>query len=163
VSGRYYFSDVPFTDEGSGTSSDDHPHADIRAGDHFLAEVYHALAAGKWANTVLIVNYDEWGGFYDHVVPPKIDGEGYGIRVPGLMISAYAKKGYIDHQVYSFDVYLKFIEDLFLGGQRLDPYTDGRWDPRPDVREDERALGDLMREFDFDRPPREPLILPQYP
>ena len=55
--------------------------------------------------------------------------------MPGLVISPYARQGYIDHQTLSFDAYLKFIEDDFLGGQRLDPRTDGRPDPRPDVRE----------------------------
>jgi PKD repeat protein len=60
----------------------------------------------------------------------------------------------------SFDAYLKFIEDRFLGGQRLDPATDGRPDPRPTVRENVQVLGDLTSEFDFARPPRAPLIIP---
>jgi len=68
------------------------------------------------------------------VVPPTVDGNGYGLRVPGLVISPYARHGYIDHQTLSFDAYLKFIEDDFLGGQRIDPTTDGRPDSRPDVR-----------------------------
>jgi phospholipase C len=71
--------------------------------------------------------------------------------------------GYIDHQVLSFDAYLKFIEDDFLGGQRLDPATDGRADPRPDVREDAPVLGDLTADFDFTQTPRPPLLLPQQP
>ena len=66
--------------------------------------------------------------------PPSTQN-GYGLRVPGIVISPYAKHGYIDHQTLSFDAYVKFIEDDFLGGQRLDPQTDGRPDPRPDVRE----------------------------
>jgi phospholipase C len=64
--------------------------------------------------------------FYDHIVPPTVDQNGYGRRVPGLLISPYAKKGYIDHQTLSFDAYLRFIEDHFLNGQHLDPKTDGR-------------------------------------
>jgi phospholipase C len=76
------------------------------------------------------------------------------LRVPGLVISAYAKKGYVDHQTLSFDAYLKFIEDDFLGGQRLDPRTDGRPDPRPDVREDASQLGNLTADFDFTQSPR---------
>jgi phospholipase C len=87
--------------------------------------------------------------FYDHVVPPVVDGAGYGFRVPGLVISPWARRGYIDHQVLSFDAYLKFIEDVFLGGQRLDPASDGRPDPRPNVRERAPILGDLARDFDF--------------
>ena len=79
------------------------------------------------------------------------------------MISPYAKQGYIDHQTLSFDAYLKFIEDDFLGGQRLDPSTDGRPDPRPTVRENVPILGDLVDDFDFDQQPRAPLILDPYP
>ena len=70
---------------------------------------------------------------------------GYGFRVPGLVISPYARRHYIDHQQLSFDAYAKFIEDDFLGGQRLNPKTDGRPDPRPDVRENAQGLGDLRQ------------------
>ena len=71
-----------------------------------------------------------------------------------MTISPYVKQpGMIDKQVLSFDAYAKFIEDLFLGGQRLDPKTDGRPDPRPDVREASAQLGDLMTEFDFAQNP----------
>jgi hypothetical protein len=79
------------------------------------------------------------------------------------VISPYAKHGYIDHRTLSFDAYLKFIEDDFLGGQRLDPKTDGRPDPRPTVRESMRGLGDLRKDFDFTQKPRPPLILPPRP
>jgi phospholipase C len=79
------------------------------------------------------------------------------------VISPYAKQGYIDHQVLSFDAYLKFIEDDFLGGQRIDPATDGRPDPRPDVRENAPQLGNLLADFDFTQAPRKPVVLPLYP
>jgi hypothetical protein len=92
-------------------------------------------------------------------VPPKVDGEGYGLRVPSLVISPYAKTGYVDHQDLSFDAMLKFVEDDFLGGSRLDPKTDGRPDPRPDVRENAPVLGDLTADFDFNQTPRAPEIL----
>ena len=72
------------------------------------------------------------------------------------MISPYAKQGYIDHQTLSFDAYAKFIEDDFLDGQRLNPKTDGRPDPRPDVREDEPELGDLQNDFNFNQIPAAP-------
>ena len=88
---------------------------------------------------------------------------GYGLRVPGLVISPYAKSGYVDHQTLSFDAYVKFIEDDFLKGQRLDPSTDGRPDPRPDVRENAAILGNLTSDFNFTQKPRKPLILPTYP
>src|SRR5262249_13008649 len=93
-------------------------------------------------------------------VPPVVDENGYGLRVPGLVISAYARPHYIDHQVLSFDAYLKFIEDLFLGGQRLDPATDGRPDPRPDARENAPQLGNLLRDFRFTQVARRPLVIP---
>jgi phospholipase C len=109
------------------------------------------------------VTWDDWGGFYDHVVPPKVDVNGYGLRVPGLLISPYAKRGLVDHQALSFDAYMKLVEDLFLGGQRVDPATDGRPDRRPIVRENAAILGDLLDEFDFSQPPRPPLILPTRP
>ena len=79
------------------------------------------------------------------------------------MISPYARRGYIDHQTLSFDAYLKFIEDDFLGGARIDPTTDGRPDPRPDVRENAKILGNLLSEFDFTQTPRKPVILPLHP
>jgi hypothetical protein len=79
------------------------------------------------------------------------------------VISPYAKPGYIDQQVLSSDAYLKFIEDDFLGGQRLDPATDGRPDPRPDVRENAPILGNLAKDFDFNQTPLPPLILPLHP
>ena len=79
------------------------------------------------------------------------------------MISPYARTGYVDHQSLSFDAYVKFIEDDFLGGQRLDPRTDGRPDARPDVREDNPGLGNLAYDFDFSRRPRPPAPLPVHP
>jgi phospholipase C len=96
------------------------------------------------------------------VKPPKADGQGYGLRVPGLVISPYARTGYVDHQTLSFDAYLKFIEDDFLGGERLSN-RDGRPDSRPDVRENEPILGNLVHDFDFNQPPRPPMLLPRIP
>jgi len=91
------------------------------------------------------------GGFYDHVVPPVIDEQGYGFRVPGMVISPYARPGYIDRRRLSHDACLKFIEDDFLEGRRLNPKTDGRPDSRPDVREEAPGLGSLLSDFDFCR------------
>jgi phospholipase C len=88
---------------------------------------------------------------------------GFGLRVPALVISPYARRGYIDHQTLSFDAYVKFIEDDFVGGQRLDPTTDGRPDPRPTVRENSAILGDLSKEFDFNQRPLAPEVLPLFP
>jgi phospholipase C len=121
------------------------------------------MSGPEWSSTAIFVAWDDWGGFYDHVVPPTVDANGYGLRVPGLVISPYAKKGYVDHQTLSFDAYAKFIEDDFLGGQRLDPKNDGRPDSRPDVRENAPQLGDLANDFDFTQPPRASQLLPVRP
>src|SRR4029077_13278573 len=111
----------------------------------------------------IFLAWDDWGGFYDHVPPPTVDGQGYGLRVPSLVISPYSRPGYVDHQPLSFAASLKFIEDDFLSGQRLDPRTDGRPDPRPDVRERAKILGDLRKDFDFSQKPRRPVLLPLHP
>jgi phospholipase C len=116
-----------------------------------------------WESAASFRTWDDWGGFYDHVPPPVVDANGYGLRVPGIVISPFARAGFIDHQTLSFDAYVKFIEDDFLGGQRLDPNTDGRPDPRPDVRENASILGDLTQDFDFTQAPRPPVKLDPQP
>jgi phospholipase C len=142
----------------------EHPPAKVSAGQEYVTRLVNAAMQGpEWSSTAIFLTWDDWGGFYDHVVPPRVDENGYGLRVPGLVISPYAKKGYIDHQTLSFDAYLKFIEDDFLGSQRLDPATDGRPDPRPDVRENASQLGNLIADFDFTQDPRPALILPTNP
>jgi len=142
----------------------EHPPASIATGQAWVTGLINAAMSGPdWDSTAIFLAWDDWGGFYDHVVPPTIDDAGYGLRVPALVISPYARQGSVDHQTLSFDAYLKFIEDDFLGGQRLDPATDGRPDSRSDVRENDPALGNLLADFDFSQPPRPPLILPPYP
>lgn len=142
----------------------DHPPASVSASQAYLTGVINALMQSPdWSSTAIFVAWDDWGGLYEHVVPPTVDSNGYGLRVPGLVISPFARAGYTDHQTLSFDAYLKFIEDDFLGAARLDPTTDGRPDPRPNVREDYSGLGDLTADFDFTQPPRAPLILQQSP
>jgi phospholipase C len=138
----------------------EHPPYSIKAGQAFVAGLVNAIMQGPdWDSTAIFVTWDEWGGYYDHEVPPVIDGTQLGIRVPGLVISSYAKQGYIDHQTLTFESYLKFIEDDFLGGQRLDPATDGRPDARPVVSEASPAIGDLSADFDFSQPPRPPVLV----
>ena len=142
----------------------EHPPAKITAGQAYVTSLVNAVMNGPdWASTVIFLAWDDWGGFYDHVTPPTVDANGYGLRVPGLVISPYARAGYIDHQTLSFDAYDKLIEDLFLHGQRLDPATDGRPDPRPDVRENAAVLGNLLTDFDFTQKPRPALPLSEHP
>jgi len=142
----------------------EHPPGLVSAGQAYVTTLINAvMRSPNWSSTAIFLAWDDWGGFYDHVVPPYVDEHSYGLRVPALVISPYAKRGYVDHQVLSFDAYLKFIEDLFLDSQRLDPMNDGRPDPRPFVRENVAILGDLVNDFDFDQKPRPPLILDPYP
>jgi phospholipase C len=147
----------------SGAVSE-HPPARISVGVTYVTRLINAvMRSPEWNSTAIFLAWDDWGGFYDHVVPPTVDENGYGLRVPALVISPYAKRGYIDHQTLSFDAYDKFIEDDFLNGQRLDPKTDGRPDPRPDVRENEKILGNLWKDFNFTQAPRPPVILALHP
>jgi phospholipase C len=142
----------------------EHPPALVSDGQFWVTSIVDTIMRGPdWKSTAIFLAWDDWGGFYDHVSPPTVDGNGYGLRVPGLVISPYARKGYVDHETLSFDAYLKFIEDDFLGGRRIDPATDGRLDSRPDVREDMPQLGDLRNDFDFSQSPRQPLMLPPRP
>jgi phospholipase C len=205
VSGKYYFSDVPFLalwgikylpiahtfpeflidaatgqlpavsfldprfiGEAEGTSNDDHPHADLRAGDAFLSEVFHAVATGPgWANTVFIITYDEWGGFFDHVAPPRSvaandvdppDDDGnvlLGFRVPVIVASPWTRAGRrprIHSAVYDHTSILKLIE--------------WRWSlPNLTLRDaPESNVTNLAHALDFRRPnprvPDLPLLLP---
>jgi phospholipase C len=142
----------------------EHPPSPVSFGQSYVTSLVNAvMASPDWNSSAIFLSWDDWGGFYDHVVPPSVDENGYGLRVPGIVISPYARQGYIDHQTLSFDAYDKFIEDDFLGGERIDPRSDGRPDPRPDVREDVPILGNLYEDFDFNQPPRAPVFLPVHP
>jgi phospholipase C len=142
----------------------EHPPALISEGQAYVTTLINSIMRSPcWDTTAIFLSWDDWGGLYDHVVPPNIDQNGYGLRVPGVVISPYAKKGYIDHQQLSHDAYLKFIEEDFLKNARLNPATDGRPDARPNVREEASGLGDLVNDFDFNQSPRPPLLLSTHP
>jgi phospholipase C len=114
--------DPRFIEELTGTTSDDHPHADIRNGQAFLNEVYTAVTTSPaWKRTLLVINYDEWGGFFEHVppdpaaIPPASQAAGdtdglRGFRVPCLLISPFAPRGLVDHTVFDHTSVLRFIE-----------------------------------------------------
>jgi phospholipase C len=136
----------------------EHPPALVSRGQAYVTKIINAVMRSKdWDSSAIFLAWDDWGGFYDNVTPPAVDALGYGIRVPGLVISPYARRGFIDHQTLSSDAYLKFIEDDFLANARLNPLTDGRPDPRPDVREN--LAGNIISDFNFNQKPRPPLIL----
>jgi len=150
----------------------EHPPASVRRGENWTVGQVNALMRSRvWPECAIVIVWDEWGGFWDHVKPPVVEKEKgffgqvirYGYRIPCLVISPYARTGFIDHQTLSFDAYVKFIEDDFLGGARLDPRTDGRPDPRPSVRETAPQLGSLLADFDFSQAPRGPELLATHP
>ncbi len=93
----------------------EHPPSLVSKGQTYVTTLINTIMKSPcWGSTAIFLSWDDPGGFYDHVNPPNVDVNGYGLRVPGLVISPYAKSGYIDHQQLSHDAYLKFIEDDFL-------------------------------------------------
>jgi phospholipase C len=138
----------------------EHPPQSVHKGMQYVTGLVNAvMSSPNWSTTAIFIAWDDWGGFFDHVKPTKVDWAGYGIRVPSLVVSPWAKHNVVDHQQLSFDAYNRLIEDLFLGGQRLDPTTDGRFDPRPDVRENYPGLGNLLSDFSFSQSPQPRMIL----
>jgi phospholipase C len=150
------FVDPPFLDEASGTSSDDHPHADIRRGEAFLDLIYSAVTLGPaFQSTILVINYDEWGGFFDHVPPPtapipdsdlaagNADGR-LGFRTPALLVAPWARSGFVSHTQFDHTSVLKLIE--------------WRWGLEPLTVRDETA-NNLAGALDFTRRTRPPLIV----
>ena len=139
------FVDPRFEDEGSGTSGDDHPRADIRAGEQFLNQVYTAVTTSpNWARTMLVINFDEWGGFFDHVRPAKAPDVSpqtalRGFRVPALVISPRARRGHVAHGTYDHTSILKAIE--------------WRWNLLPLTPRD-KAARNLAEVLDFSSPPK---------
>jgi phospholipase C len=118
--------------ENAGLSNDDHPHADIRGGEAFLRRVYRAVTASpNWRRTVLVITYDEWGGFFDHVPPApaaipvadkaagNVDGL-RGFRVPCVVISPFARRGAVSHETLDHTSILRMIEWRW----GLDPLTE---------------------------------------
>ena len=117
--------DPGFAGETTDTSNDDHPHGDIRDGEAFLNQIYDAVRnSPNWSKTVLIINFDEWGGFFDHVPPPlapippataiagDTDGR-LGFRVPCVVISPYARRNFVGHEQFDHTSILKMIEWRF--------------------------------------------------
>jgi phospholipase C len=155
----------------------EHPPAGITAGMEYVTSIVNAvMQSAYWRDTAIFIAWDDWGGFYDHVVPPNVDrtddGQfvaGFGLRVPGLLVSAWARPGYIDHSVLSLDSYATFIEDNFAGSARLDPAAVGNVEHRPDIRDSVTKVtwfngatanvGQLIDEFDFSQSPLPPLVL----
>ena len=90
----------------------EHPPGDITVGQSFgVTTVTSLMRSTAWDSSLAVIAWDDWGGWYDHVAPPAVDADGYGFRVPGIIVSPYAKNGTIDNTTYDFTSILKFIED----------------------------------------------------
>ncbi len=123
----------------------EHPPYSIRQGMAYVTGLVNAVMEGPdWSTTAIFISYDEWGGFYDHVPPTRVDPYGLGIRVPGLVISPYARQGFIDHTVHSSASWLRIVEERF----GLEPLT---------ARD--AGASDMIEDFDFSQKPRPPVIL----
>ena len=124
----------------------EHPPSSSCVGENWTVQQLNAVMQGAdWDSTAIFLTWDDFGGFYDHVPPPLLDAFGAGPRVPLLIISPYAKKGYITHTQYEFASFLRFAEERFS----LQPLT---------ARD--MMANDMQNSFDFSQTPREPLILP---
>ncbi|MHB8388791.1 MAG: phospholipase C [Acidobacteriaceae bacterium] len=124
----------------------EHPPEPLDQGMWYVTRVINALMQSPyWKNTVIVLTWDDYGGFYDHVPPPEVDAYGYGPRVPTIVISPYAKQHYVSHETYDFTSVLKFIEQ--------------RWNLQHLTARDDRA-NNMADVFDFDQSPASPLIIP---
>jgi phospholipase C len=133
---------------GDTGGNDDHPHSDIRNGEAFLAGIYNALvASSNWSSTVMIINFDEWGGFFDPVAPPVVQiepaeqalgNDGHlGFRVPCIVISPWSRRPSVNHEQFDHCSVLKLIEN--------------RWQLSPLTVRDKNA-NDLADVLDLDHP-----------
>jgi phospholipase C len=124
----------------------EHPPGSIRSGQKFVKSLIQALMrSSAWESSAFMFLYDDWGGWYDHVVPPQVDEHGYGMRVPALMVSPYARRGHIESTVLDFTSILKFIEE--------------NWNIEPLAERDAKA-NNFLSAFDFTQVPRSAAFVP---
>jgi phospholipase C len=120
------------------------PPGRVEAGERLIRSLVSAVVrSSAWQNTAFLWTYDDWGGFYDHVRPPRVDRYGYGFRVPAVLVSAYARRGFVDHRTLDFTSILRFIED--------------NWRLQPLASRDAHARS-IASAFDFARPARAPQL-----
>ncbi len=131
----------------------DHTGAGSNTGPSWVASIVNAIGKSQyWDSTVVVVLWDDWGGWYDHVRPPQLDFRGLGERVPAIVISPYARRGYVDHRLYEYGSVLKLVEEAFdlpaLGDASSGfGYTDSR-------------ARSLAKALDFAQPPRRFYAIP---
>ena len=113
-------------------------------GENWTVDLVNALMrSSHWRRTVLVITWDDFGGFYDHVPPPHVDLFGMGPRVPAIVISPWVRPGLVYHETLEFSSVLKLIERI--------------WDLPSLTRRDQRA-SDMLGMFDFEQPPNARLI-----
>jgi phospholipase C len=96
----------------------DHPDTSSDTGPSWVAQIVNAIGSSKeWNSTAIVIVWDDWGGLYDHVRPPQFDRQSLGFRVPMIVVSPYAKKGYVAHTQYEFGSILRFVEDNWQLGR----------------------------------------------
>jgi phospholipase C len=123
----------------------DHPPASICLGERWSVEVIDAVMRSRyWKDTAIFLTWDDFGGFYDHVAPPRLDYISLGPRVPSIVISPYARPHYVDHAQLEFDSFLRFIEDDFQ---------------LPSLTDRDRQARSMLSSFDFGQTPLPPLVL----
>ncbi len=123
----------------------EHPPAPIGQGMWYVTKMINALMnSAYWKDTVVFLMWDDYGGYYDHVPPPEVDAFGFGPRVPALVISPYAKRGYVSHYVYDFTSVLKLIEKRY---------------GLPNLTTRDLRANDLSDCFDFEQKPLSPLVI----
>src|SRR2546421_9024222 len=148
----------------------EHPPADIQMGQHSMSEMINALMASKlWQSSALFFTYDEGGGFFDHVPPPQVDAYGLGLRVSTLVVSPWARRGYVSAQLYEHSSILKFIErrfglpplasvnhqfDTSTPGTNNDAANGKPTGPAAPPRDGLDQIGDFYEAFDFSQDPR---------
>lgn len=131
-------------------SENEHPGQSTACeGENWVSEQINAVEKNTavWDHSVIVVTWDDYGGLYDHVAPPKVDGLGLGFRVPFLIISPFAQH-HISHRLYDFTSVLKFAEDTFLGPNP----------PRLSARE--ASVRSIGGDLDFTKPPVSRITLP---
>jgi phospholipase C len=128
------------------SGSSEHPPGSIVVGQRFVRSLLNPLMqSSSWDSSAFLLAYDDWGGWYDHVSPPQVDPYGYGIRVPAILVSPYAKRGEIDSTTFDFTSILRFIEDNY---------------GLPPLSQRDAHANSLASAFDFSQAPRAPEIVP---
>jgi phospholipase C len=140
---QYSFVEPPYYDNGDTIAADQHPDHNIQAGDNFVRQVYEAVRSNEdtWRSTLLLVVWDEHGGIFDHVAPPKVDHpdgftstappfgfDRYGVRVPAIAISPYIQAGQVDHTLYEHASIPATATAQFIGDPKTNaPYAREQW------------------------------------